>query len=167
MKKIYLSSNSKCQRRILNLFAEIDDDDFNYINQWKWQARKDEHRWYASMGKKEGLSTMMHRVILGLTDPKIIVDHIDRNGLNNKKSNLRICSNSENCRNRKLISGKSSKYMGVCFHKKTKKWYASIGKDWKTIYLGIFKNEADAARAYDEAAKIHFGEFANLNFKEL
>ncbi len=110
----------------------------------------------------------MHRQIMGVTNEKCDVDHKDRNGLNNQRSNLRICSRSNNSKNRTSRKNSSSKYLGVHFHKqkgKNSKWVAQIFVDGAPIYLGRFTIEADAARCYDVAALKYHGEFANLNFK--
>jgi hypothetical protein len=96
---------------------------------------------------------------------KYTVDHIDNNPLNNQKSNLRICSLKDNSKNSTKRNNTSSKYKGVYFENYTKKYKANIKVDYKTINLGRFLNEIDAAKAYDKAAIKYFGEFANLNFK--
>ena len=105
----------------------------------------------------------MHREILGLRygDGKQ-VDHIDGNGLNNQKSNVRICTRSQNAFNRKLVSSNSGR-KGVTWHKTVGMWEAQIRKDGKNIYLGCFQDKENAATAYDIAAEKMFGEFALLN----
>jgi hypothetical protein len=107
----------------------------------------------------------MHRLVLGLGDNKQIVDHFDHNGLNNQKSNLRPCSNSENISNSRKIIPKTSRYKGVCWDKERNKWLAKISINKKDIKIGRFDKEKDAARAYDEAALKYFGEFACTNFE--
>lgn len=97
----------------------------------------------------------------------MFIDHINNNTFDNRKINLRICTNNENQRNRRKLSKASSKYKGVCFAKYTKKWQASIeirmdGKR-NNIYLGQYYDEKDAAKAYNDAAIKYFGEFAKLN----
>lgn len=149
----------------------VDDEYYDMLNAVKWVIRKNEDCIYAQhsmpypSSKKGQKAIQMHRVILGLRNPKIFVDHKDRNGLNNQKNNLRACTTSENNKNRKSVG--ASKYLGVGIKvNKTKTyWRATISVNNKGIYLGVFKDEEAAARAYDEAAKIHHGEFANLNFK--
>lgn len=109
--------------------------------------------------------TYIHRhlaeTFIGNTDGKII-DHIDGNKLNNNLQNLRICTIQENVRNQKARYG-FSKYKGVHFNKRDKRWAARICVDRKRMWLGYFKDEKDAALAYNKAAKLHFKEFADLN----
>lgn len=107
----------------------------------------------------------MHRVIMyakaGLT-----IDHIDGDGLNNRKSNLRLCLHKNNRRNSKKHKDGTSKLKGVYWQKSAFKWHAQIKVDGEKIYLGVFHNEIDAARAYDIAARKYFKEFARTNFEE-
>jgi len=149
-----------------NKFALVDDDMFEELDKFKWYAEKRGNTFYARMniynnGKQYRI--YMHRYILGLTDSKIKCDHKDHNGLDNKKSNLRTCSNLENSRNQKKVLNTSSRYKGVCFHKRDKKWVAHIGVKNKLIYIGLFRNEQDAAKAYNLKASELFGDFARLN----
>lgn len=104
----------------------------------------------------------LHRLIMNC--PKnYVVDHINRDTLDNRKSNLRICKNKENLRNR--ISNKgNSKYKGVSFDKTRNKWYACIRYNNKTYNLGRYKTEKEAGKVYDKQAKIFFKEYARLNF---
>lgn len=164
-------------------YVMVDDEDFEYLIQFKWNARKQEgkdHTFYATRTgrKNEGnlyrKTIWIHRSIMKLNDPLLFVDHKDRNGLNCQKSNMRICTRGENMRNRKS-SGISS-YLGVSKHKCKKlkngneslffKWKAQIRHNNKPERLGYFSNEIDAAKAYDKRAKELHGEFANLNFKD-
>ena len=144
----------------------VDDEDYDQLNQYKWQLD--------SSGKGEGYArtnlytnkkTIVKRMHQFLIDtPKgMQTDHIDRNSLNNQKSNLRIVTRSQNNMNRSKQNGCLHKYKGVKFHKKLDKWEARIKKDKKLYYLGLFKNEIDAAKAYNKKAIEFFGEYACLN----
>ena len=93
----------------------------------------------------------------------MVVDHIDHDGLNNCKSNLRIATLSENRRNSRKAKDTSSKYKGVSWHKNNKKWEVKIGFNYKKIHIGYFNNIKEAAEAYNKKAKELFGEFAYLN----
>lgn len=96
------------------------------------------------------------------------VDHFNHNGLDNRRVNLRICTNSQNQMNRKPNKNSRSKFKGIRLHKRGQVWEARIMLDGKSLYLGGFKKEIDAARAYNKAALEIFGEFAYLNkFEEL
>lgn len=133
-------------------------------------------------GKKRRIQ--MHREILGLKkgDGKL-TDHKNHNGLDNQKHNLRVCTHKENSKNKLSYKNSTSKYVGVCFIKQniakkytTKEgnekiypakeyfyWRATIENNGKRELIGNFKNEIDAAKAWNERAKILYGEFANLN----
>lgn len=162
--------------------ALVDDEDFEYLNKWKWHAKKDKHTFYAQRtiwDKNHSKSIKMHRVILNLNDADgFCADHIDRNGLNNQKINLRKCSFIENMCNRvKQKNSKStSKYKGVSLfvsrnYSKKKlmyiygepKFIARIGIGNSVFRIGTFETEEAAAIAYNEAAKKYHGEFAALN----
>lgn len=153
-----------------NQVALVDDADYEWLIQWKWQAKKSKRSncYYAVRGswnniKKRTDEIGMHRVILNTVGTKICCDHIDRNGLNNQRYNLRIATHSQNCANIAKRKNATSKYMGVSLRKATGRWRAEIRKNWKGIRLGEYVNEIDAAIAYNNAAiKLH-GEFANLN----
>lgn len=152
--------------------ALVDDDDYEFLMQWKWQAVKRGNTFYAERRQRVGLraedkgvSMKMHRMILNITDPLVFVDHKDKNGLNNTKINIRTCTRQQNNMNRRTAKNSSSKYLGVSYHKHTKRWQASMTHNGKAIYIGLFKTESDAAVAYDSKAIELNGEFANLNFK--
>lgn len=117
-----------------------------------------------------GGTTRMHRAIIDAPNG-MVVDHINGDSLDNRRSNLRLATSQENNRNAKKAAGKmrvmSSQYKGLSRVKdglRSKKWRAMLAIDRKRIHLGHFNTEEEAARAYDAAAKEHFGEFARLNF---
>jgi len=143
-------------------FAIVDDDMFDYLNQWKWYAYKPGTVFYAARREGNKIITM-HRVIMKAKKGQQI-DHRNRNGLNNRRCNLRFCNNSQNAQNGESHKNSSSIYKGVAWHKLAKKWMASICIKGKQIYLGLFISEAEAAKVYDKKAKELFGEFAKLNF---
>lgn len=170
------------------LFAKVDDEDYEYLSQFNWHANLNNGGFYAvrtirlESGKRTRLA--MHRHLLNLTDKNYQVDHKDRDTLNNQKYNLRKCTVRENNKNRNSSKGSTSKYLGVHL-KECKKTYMTkrgmvtnikmryvtkIQTTEKELYLGSFEHsiegEIEAAKAYDKAAKIHHGEFANLNFKD-
>lgn len=147
------------------LTAMVDDEDYDRLNQHKWFAAPSGAKglhyaarmpWIPGIGQKQHV--WMHREICG----GIMVDHIDRNGLNNQKSNLRPCTVSENVFNRGK-HGKSSKYKGVCWDKIANKWAVFISKNKKARLVGRFGDELMAALAYDAAAIELHGQFAATN----
>ena len=107
----------------------------------------------------------MHRLIIDVPED-MFVDHINHNGLDNRKANLRPPTPTDNARYARYPKiNTSSEYRGVWYNKQTKKWRANIFVNRKRKHLGYFKNEIDAAHAYDEAAKLYYGDFAILNLE--
>jgi len=152
------------------LSATVDDEDFDALSQHKWMAKKDRNgKFYAvrSVGPRhDRKSVYMAREIMK-PESHQMVDHRDGDTLRNVRSNLRLCSRIENQRNRHGRKSKSG-FKGVRKRDDlvTTPWIAEINVDRKNIHLGYFATDIEAARAYDAAAVEHFGEFANLNFKE-
>ena len=142
--------------------ALVDDEDYERLNEYKWNLAKP---YYASTNiyiNNERTMKRMHLLILDGIKGKEI-DHIDGNGLNNQKNNLRLVNRSQNCMNRNKRKNCSSKYKGVSWDKNEKKWRVHICINKKIKYLGRFENEIKAANAYNKAAKELFNEYANLN----
>ena len=141
--------------------ALVSDEDYEYLSQFKWHAASCRGRFEARRKVMDGdklRSIRMHNIILGAKS----VDYVDGNALNNQRDNLRPCSRAQNGQNRK-IQKHSSRFKGVSFWKLPGKYAASIRVFGKRIHLGYFDNEVDAAKKYDEAASVHFGQFARTN----
>lgn len=148
-------------------FAVVDAVDYDFLMQWKWMAQRVRttygFRWYARRhdGWPKRKMVSMYRVVAERVGIKLReCDHWDRDGLNNIRANLRSATHKQNCSNRTKSAGKTSRFKGVCWHKKGKKWRAAIKVGYKSFWLGQFSNEEDAANAYAKAAKRMFGEFA-------
>jgi len=146
-----------------NKVAIVDDEDYERVNQHKWSAYKYNNRnWYATATIKQK-NIRLHRFILNLKDGEE-ADHINNDGLDNRKCNLRICSRSENLMNkRKPSHGETSKFKGVSWNNLYKKWQVYIKVNGKNKFLGNFKKETEAAQKYNEAAIKYYGEFACIN----
>lgn len=149
--------------------ALVDDEDYEWLNQWKWCVAKAKHLYYAVRRPHVGESGTilhMHRAILGLKcKDGILLDHKDRNGLNNQKENLRIADRRINSINSKLLrSTNTSGFRGVTWSKKAHKWQASINTRGINIWGGYHHDPIAAARAHDKMAKSHYGDIAKLNF---
>jgi len=149
--------------------AQVDDEDYEWLNQWKWYH----HDGYAARKERGPRSAphpiiLMHRAILSPPNG-MFIDHINMDGLDNRRSNLRICTAAQNNYNRKSHHTKSatSRFKGVRFHSRLGKWHAFIViTQGKQTHLGYFEDEIAAARAYDAAARLHFGDFARTNFAD-
>ena len=142
--------------------AIVDKEDYERLSQYKWYASESKGRFYAC--RKNKRAVYMHREIMRAAKG-MVVDHIDGNGLNNRRSNLRVCRVCENIRNRRGAGGRS-RYKGVSFVKHLKKWKAEITCGGRRRHLGCFEEEIEAARAYDGKARELFGEFAYVNLPE-
>lgn len=146
-------------------FAKVSPEDYEYLSQFKWCAQKQPttfgYMWYA-VNICKNRTIRMHHIVAkraGLPESKHY-DHKDRIGINNTRENLRPCTWSQNMANRTKMWGSSSKFKGVSWHKRDRIWSAKIQISGKQIHLGRFQDEADAHRAYTEAAVRYFGEFA-------
>ncbi len=149
-------------------FALVDDADFAWLSQWKWQARLDKSSGYYAArtewtSKTKCRTVRMHRVILGVVLSTVLIDHKDHNTLNNQRENLRKATSSQNTSNRRPQKQSSSKFLGVHYAKNINKWVAQIQKGDVNHRLGSFDNEVEAAKAYNSKAVELHGPFANLN----
>jgi len=140
--------------------AMVDDEDYEWLNQWKWSATQNGYAY-----RRGPMNIYMHNAIMKNTSGTE-VDHVHGIAFDNRKSELRICTHAENCANGKIRNTNTSGYKGVSWHKQTGKWRAYIVKSNKQTSLGLFDNVIDAAHAYDKVAYELFGEFAHTNFQE-
>jgi len=143
-------------------FTIVDDEDFEWANQWKWYLNTSGYAVRVDYHQQKR-TIYLSRMICH-TPIEMETDHINGNRLDNREINLRICTRTQNRQNRIIHKNNSSGYKGVTFDKRKRKWCAQI-KCSKHIHLGYFDCLKDAARAYDLAAKKYFGEFARLNFQ--
>ena len=139
-----------------NQFALVDDEDFDFLNQWKW--------YYTSHGYAAKDKLYMHRLIMNSPKNKFI-DHADTNRLNNQRENLRLCDNRQNHMNGKKHRDNKSGFKGVVFIKDNY-YTARIKANGKIVYLGIYTSPIPAAMAYDAVAIKMFGKYARCNFPE-
>lgn len=151
MKKITLPNNK---------YTLVDDEDFVILSQYKWHSFKNRNTFYCHrniyLKNVKRSCVTLHRQIMGNPKNKII-DHIDGNGLNNLRSNLRIVTNSQNLFNRGKQNNNTSGLKRISWHKREKKWRADIGINGKQITLGYFKTKEEAYKVYIEACKKYHG----------
>lgn len=143
----------------------LDDKDLPLVQDYKWYARPTNGNIYAKARLGSGRSAPqgdMPRVIMN-PKPGQFVDHINGNGLDNRRANLRICRQKDNARNCRRPVGASG-YRGVRFRRDRGSWVAHLSIDNKEVYVGSYASADEAARARDEAALKHHGQFAVLNF---
>lgn len=142
--------------------AIVDDADYELVKPYKWYAMYHGKRWYAlshQVNKVKNGPTLMHRFIMGY--PSSDIDHINLDGLDNTRLNLRLCNSSENGINRGLFKNNASGFKGVRFTDRG--WRATLRVMQKHIHLGYYDGPEGAAAAYDQAALLYFGEFALTN----
>jgi len=148
-------------------FTIVDEQDFYRFNNFNWCPQENGPDIYAVrfVGNPKRIVSL-HREIMG--QPKgLVVDHRNNNGIDNRRENLRTGTQSQNlCNKAKTKLKTSSRFIGVHFDKKRTLWAATIRHNGRSVWLGRFENEIDAAKAYDKAAKKYHGEFARLNFPE-
>ena len=146
----------------------VDDEDHRRLSRYRWKVdlRQTGHAYAVRNVRVKGRmyrTIRMHRDIIGAPD-KMQVDHINGNGLDNRRANIRVCTPSQNQWNSMVVTQNRSR-KGVYFHPNGK-WVARIQVNKRRIHLGCFSYERDALVAYDRAAKEYFGEFARLNFPD-
>jgi hypothetical protein len=151
----------------------VDDADYEMCAAESWYAdvyrsKNIVRRVYASrhIRKDDGRWTTqyLHRFILGISDPRVKVDHRQGIGLDNQRGNLRAATNMQNSHNQVVRSDNTSGFKGVTWDKAKRKWRALITVEGKKLHIGYFSDALQAALAYDAAAREHFGEFALCNF---
>jgi len=156
MKQIFLSQDK---------VALVDDEDYLIACQYRWYAVKGKYTWYATTRQKnngEMKTLYLHRIIMRAKEG-IEVDHIDGDGLNCIRENMRLCTALDNNRNRRIQRGNKSGYKGVRWDSRLEKWRSEISVKNKVTHLGVFIQKKDAGLAYNEAAKLYYGDFAKLN----
>ena len=143
--------------------ALVDDEDFAWLSQWSWCLNSRGYAVRAERKDGKSFAVLMHRQVLGLVpgDGRV-ADHRNHNRLDNRRSNLRACSNAENVASQKR--GRQDRYKGTSWSPSAAKWEAYICPGGSKLTLGYFDDPIDAALAYDRAALAHFGEFAVPNF---
>jgi hypothetical protein len=159
MKQVFLNG-----KKGKDLYFIIDDDDYEDIKIHKWYYNSVKHYVSTVINNKK---IYIHRYIMLLHNKDIhdkCIDHINNNKLDNRKDNLRICSNKENTRNRKIPKNNTTGFKGV-YKYSNNRFYIKFYFEKKPIAFEIFDNVIDAAKKYDFYAKKYFGEFSNLNFK--
>lgn len=147
----------------------VDEADYEWLSKWKWCYSATGTGYAARAVKipktRKNIHISMHRLIMNA--PKgMQVDHINGNTLDNRRCNLRLCTNQQNCMNqygKNKFRKYSSEYKGVCWNKRNNRWESNIFVDGKLLHLGTFKSEISAARTYNDAATKYFKEFARLN----
>lgn len=144
-------------------FTTVDEDTFIWAKHFLWNnsagyVSRNGH--YSGGVRTRALR--LHRIIMNCPD-NMEVDHINGNPLDNRRSNLRVCTKPENIQNYSKPRHNTSGYLGVSLHKRSQKWQANIRIEGKQTYLGEFESKEDAARAYNEAALKYRGQFAHLN----
>lgn len=155
MKLIQLSKGFK---------AQIDDSDYDLVIPFRWYTNEYRKGIYRAMknASESSPEMYMHRLIMNALKGQT-VDHQDRNGLNNQRYNLRLCTHGQNLSNQGLHADNTSGLKGAYWSKKDCAWFSNIRHEGKTKFLGYFSTPKDAAKAYDEAALKFRGEFAATN----
>ena len=133
-------------------YALVDSADFRWLSQWRWQYNIGGYA-YKSLNKKTKI--YMHQLINQTTEG-LYTDHINRDKLDNRRSNLRTVTNMENGRNRGLNKNNKSGYKGVFWHERLNKWLVYIKTNYKRVYVGLYKNINDAVSARKQAEQLYW-----------
>lgn len=144
----------------------IDEDMLYLTKEWIFKLQEDDSTYYIRLAKGKNRQELLHRIIMkekGHNIENYLIDHKDRNGLNNLYSNLRLVNKSQSAMNKSVYRNNRSGYKGVSYRVRSNMWEANINYNKQSIYLGAFKKIEDAARAYNRAAKIYHKEFAVFN----
>lgn len=139
----------------------IDAEDFPLVKQYQWHISVNGYPRAKVPNKRQTI--LLHALLIGPTNRRLVVDHIDGDRANNRRSNLRICTPSGNAKNLALSTRNKSGFKGVCWNKQRQRWEAQIGSDRIQYKLGFFDTPVEAAVAYDRAASLLHGEFARTN----
>lgn len=157
-------------RKFPGLFALVDECDAELVAPFRWNVMPSRSTFYAAVMKNTSrrtgrttITTRMHRLILN-APVGTQVDHIDGNGLNNTRANLRLCSQADNLMNKARYANNPTGFTGVTIYKPNGKFIGTIRIRSKAIHLGYFDTAVEAALAFDEAARRYRGSFARLNF---
>lgn len=143
--------------------AIIDKEDYGLVKNIKWSLMSNGYVVGSIKAVKENRRPLLHRYILQVGIKDLEIDHKDRNPLNNRKTNLRLCTHSQNMQNAKMQKGNLANFKGVVWEPRTNKWIATLTLSGKRISLGCYRLKQDAAIAYNNGAEKYFGEFARVN----
>ena len=161
---------ARCLKLTKGKTAIVDDEDYYWVSQWNWCAVELSGIWYAKRSKKKGVlrncesyEIYLHRVVTRTIDKELVVDHLDSDGLNNQKSNLRVCTLAENNSHTSSHRDSSSKFLGVSYDAARNKWKVSLRCKGRTVLNKRFNTETEAALAYNDAARRYLGNNVNFN----
>jgi len=158
MKKIILNRVNTKSKNYKKFFALVDNEDFSKVNQYNWTVQELNHTNYC-MARIGNRGIFLHVFIMGVKG----IDHINNNGLDCQKKNLRIASQQQNRMNSKPHRKSTSKFKGVFKDPVRGKWIARIGFNYKSVFIGRFNTEIEAMQNYNNKAKELYGDFAKLN----
>lgn len=141
----------------------VDEADYDSVSGYSWSVKEGYCSRYARMTSRHKPSKYMHALVVGDASPGMVIDHVNGNGLDNRRSNLRFCSTRQNGMGRKPNRRAGSPFKGVRKYNNGDKWKSAIKINGIDVTIGVFDSEEEAALAYDERAEIEFGTFARTN----